>query len=93
MWGLFCLMRQKLNQPYLIYILNEKCTISIELHFVFQKGTWYYPKQGRTQVGVGVKTPPLSLIFYKTLFPRKGDEVFSHTFCLLICRLIANMTE
>jgi len=51
--------------------------------------------QGRAQgVGFGVKPPPLEVgILQKRYYLRKGDELFSHTFCLLICRLNANTTE
>jgi len=43
--------------------------------------------------GLGL-TPPLEVgILQKRYYLRKGDELFSHTFCLLICRLNANTTE
>jgi len=51
--------------------------------------------QGRTQGGVGVGVnPPLEIhIFQKLYYLRKGDYLFVHTFCFLICRLNANTTE
>ena len=51
--------------------------------------------QGRTQKGgVGVKPPALELDILRNLYYlRKGDQLFSHTFCLLICRLNANTME
>jgi len=49
--------------------------------------------QGRTQGGLGLK-PPLELDFLQKLYYlRKGDSLFSHNFCLLICRLSGNTTE
>jgi len=48
--------------------------------------------QGRTQ-GVGVKKKPLSYIFYKNFITCAMEKLFSHTFCLLICRLNANFKE
>jgi len=49
--------------------------------------------QGRTQVGVRVKSPLEFDILRKLYYLRKGNQLFSHTFCLLICRLNANNTE
>jgi len=47
--------------------------------------------QGRTQRG-WVKYAPLSLIFYKNLITcAKEINWFSHTICLLICRLPWNL--
>ena len=40
----------------------------------------------RKGLGLGLN-PPLSLLFYKTLLPAQRRLLFSHTFCLLICRL------
>jgi len=42
--------------------------------------------------GLGLK-PPWSWYFTKPLSPAQRDWLFSHTFCLLICRLNANTTE
>jgi len=43
--------------------------------------------------GIGVNTPPLSLIFCKTLLPAQRRLIVFACFCLLICRLTANTTE
>jgi len=44
--------------------------------------------------GGGGKTSPLELDILPILYYlRKGDELFSHTFCLLICPLNASTTE
>jgi len=48
-------------------------------------------EQGRTQGVVGVN-PSLSSIFYKN-FITCARRLFSHTFCLLICRLNANTMQ
>ena len=58
-------------------------------------------KQGFIEKGKGVRKgeglglkPPLELdILQKLYYLRKGHLLFSHTFCLLICRLIANTIE
>jgi len=48
--------------------------------------------QGRTQGGLGLA--PLEFdILQKLYYMRKGDYLFSHKLCLLICRLNANATE
>jgi len=49
--------------------------------------------QGRTQREVGFKKPLELDILQKLCYLRKRDSLFSHTFCLLICRLNANNTE
>jgi len=43
--------------------------------------------------GVGINPPIEFDILQKLYYMRKGDYLFSHTFCLLICRLNANATE
>jgi len=49
--------------------------------------------QGYTQGGIGVE-PPFDLdIFQKLYYLRKGDYLFSLTFCLLICRPNATTKE
>jgi len=53
---------------------------------------WRY--QGRTQGGGLGLNPTLEIhIFQKLYYLRKGDYLFVHTFCLLMCRLNANTTE
>jgi len=50
--------------------------------------------KGARKGGFGVNPPPLELdILRKLYYLRKGDQLFSHTFCLLICRLNANIME
>jgi len=49
--------------------------------------------QRRTQGGIGVNTLLELDILRKLYYLRKGDQLFSHTFCSLICRLNANTTE
>jgi len=54
--------------------------------------------KGVRKGGVGINPwglkPPLQLdILRKVHYLRKGDYLFSHTFCLLICRLNANTME
>jgi len=49
--------------------------------------------QGRTQVGIGVKIPLEFDMLQKLYHHCEGDQLFSHTFYLLICRLNANTTE
>jgi len=44
--------------------------------------------------GEGWGYPPLEIhIFQKLYYLRKGNYLFVHTFCLLICRLNANTME
>ena len=60
------------------------------------------PKSGlpsRRAMGVrkggslGLNSPLELDILQKLYYLRKGDYLFSHTFCLLVCRLYANTTE
>jgi len=38
--------------------------------------------------------PPFELdVLQKFYYPRKGDKLFSHTFCMLICDFNANNME
>jgi len=48
--------------------------------------------KGVGKVGVGTKTP-WAWYFTKAIICAKADWLFSHTFCLFICRLNANITE
>jgi len=50
--------------------------------------------KGVRKEGLGLNPPPLELdILQKRYYHRKGDQLFSHTFLLLICRLNAKTTE
>ena len=54
----------------------------------FKGGLGLKPQKG----GWGEKPPELDIL-QKLHYLRKGDKLFSHTFCLLIRRLNANTTE
>ena len=46
-----------------------------------------YIRQWRVQGrGLGLNPHPWAWYFTKLYYLRKGDQLFSHTFCLLICR-------
>jgi len=49
--------------------------------------------KGRTQGGLMGLTPLEFDMLQKVYNLHKGNSLFSHTFCLLICRLNANTTE
>jgi len=58
---------------------------------IFSLAPTGYKSQGRTQGGgvVGDKSPPLELdMLQKLYYLRKGNQMFSQTFCLSICRLM-----
>jgi len=45
------------------------------------------------QGGLGLNPPFEFDMLQKLYYLCKGDQLFSHTFCLLICRLDANTTQ
>jgi len=62
----------------------------VVVHLVLQTNTIKGVRKGE---GLGLNTPFDLGILQKLYYLRKGDQLFSHTFCLLIFRLNANTTE
>ena len=81
-----------------VFAVMNCCVVALSV-FSSDILTWgadalvYIQCQGRTQVGYWIKKN-LELDFLQKLYClHKGDYLFSHIFCLLICRLNANATE